>query len=172
MTKREDPEVDLEQALGRLTINFSSCELYLANICRLRTGLPHESSESMVMVAGLNMRTLVDKICSLYKLRQLDPQDEKLVEDFRKEALSAIELRNKIVHGTWVSTDEDDVPPSLLVRFRAEAKRGLHPIVDIMDVATIVALTERFATLGSALPELPRRREESSDRPASSESES
>ena len=167
MTSREDSRLEIERALGRLTMSFSTCELYLANICRQLTGLPHDSPESMVMVAGLDMRTLVDKVCSLYKLRPLDAQDEKSVEDFRQEAISAIELRNKVVHGTWVSTGEE-TSPRFLFRFRAKAKRGLHHIVDFIDVANLDALTERFGKLGSALPEIPRRPEASSDPPSGS----
>ena len=124
----EEGSQDLERALGRLTMSFSSFELLVANSCRHLMGLPADSPESAVMVAGLDAQTLLDKFCSLYRLRDVSSQETDQLEKFRRGAAAAVEKRNRLIHGTWVADPDGAV--SLLFRLRAKAKRGLEASLD------------------------------------------
>lgn len=153
---RSDSAGSLERALGRLTISYSNFELLLANSCRYMMGLPSDSSESAIMVAGLTAQTLVDKLCALHKLTALNSHQAKLVETFRRAALAAIEKRNRIIHGTWIWS-ADGKAPTFLFRLSAKGKRGLHVSIEDVKVAGVNSLAKEFGVLLDQVASLPKR---------------
>jgi hypothetical protein len=108
---------DFHQAIGRVTANFSSLEIFVAFL--VWGFISSDPQIGKTVTAGANFSWLVERLSALVRYRVVDTEMKADLLDLAQRLRGAAERRNAVIHGATYESAEGDMG-----QLRIRVRRG------------------------------------------------
>ena len=133
--------------IGRVTVRWAELEDVLGDF--VASLLDDERKYTRVIATELSYQGLTNLLVSLYIERNGDDSDLASLRQLLARADAVEQIRNQIVHSTWISAGAPHVVTR--VKSTAKRKRGYSTTVENYDLDRFRAVSDEIAKVRSAL---------------------
>ena len=120
------------KALGRITVNFQSCELWISFLTWQLMGAGQDVGR--VLTSQLPFNRLCQVCLALFDIRETDSDLRARLSELVNRAQKAEERRNALVHSVWASPESPNDTSSMRLKFSVR-KGKFHVIQEDVDAA-------------------------------------
>ncbi|MET3129271.1 hypothetical protein ABID42_004393 [Arcicella rosea] len=128
---------------GKFIINFENINFRLCyiirNICTNHNMFSEDDKKIEILLEGLTANPLLSKFKSLFLTLDISEDKEitDLIDNFHKNFLKVIEIRNFLAHGTFFPGDPQGNLENFEVRKPKLSKKGYHQNVNIISIEAL-----------------------------------